>query len=123
MVFCYVCNKEIYKPLRALINSKSKKYFCGKSCQTKWRNSEFVGPKHANWKHGSASYKSVLSRHNIPKKCILCKTTDTRVLAVHHIDENHSNNALENLAWLCHNCHHLVHHDRVEKERFFKTLH
>jgi predicted HNH restriction endonuclease len=38
-----------------------------------------------------------------------------RVLAVRHIDQNHKNNNVENLAWLCHNCHHLVHNDKVEQ--------
>lgn len=118
VVRCYVCDKEVYRALRALVNSKSGKYFCGKSCQTRWRNAEYIGPKHANWKHGGACYKSILTRHKVFKECVLCKTTNARVLAVHHIDEDHSNNRLENLSWLCHNCHHLVHYDSVEKRRF-----
>jgi hypothetical protein len=52
----------------------------------------------------------------------LCSTKDERVLAVHHIDHNRLNNKLDNLAWLCHNCHHLVHHDNVEKHRFLEKL-
>jgi len=124
-VHCFTCTKKIYKPLKALTHSKSGHYFCGKSCQTTWRNKEFVGRKHANWIHGRASYKSVLSRHNIVKMCTLCKSVDIRVLAVHHVDQNRMNNALSNLAWLCHNCHHLVHYDKVEKRNFnleFKKL-
>jgi hypothetical protein len=121
-VKCFICNKLIYRPLRSLKNSKSKKYFCSKSCQTKWRNTEFIGSKHANWRHGRACYKSILSRNGVTKKCVLCNTLDMRVLAVHHVDENHSNNVLENLSWLCHNCHHLVHYDSVEKQRFLELL-
>jgi hypothetical protein len=121
-VMCFICKKEVYRKLQALKRSKSQKYFCSKSCQTIWRNQEFVGSKHANWKHGKASYKSVLSRHHIPQKCVLCKTVDSRVLAVHHIDENHYNNNLSNLSWLCHNCHHLVHHDSVEKQKFLNIV-
>jgi hypothetical protein len=92
IVPCYICKKDIYRSLRALTNSKSKKYFCSKSCQTKWRNTEFIGSKHANWIHGRSCYKSVLSRNGVVKKCVLCKNADTRVLAVHHVDKNHSNN-------------------------------
>jgi 5-methylcytosine-specific restriction endonuclease McrA len=109
VIECSVCGKEAYKKPKALERSKSGKFFCGKSCQTKWRNSEFIQEKHPNWKGGRNAYRSVMRRSNVPKVCLLCKTTDTRVLAVHHIDENRKNNKIENLVWLCHNCHHLVH--------------
>lgn len=118
IVKCSICGKETYKTLKALRLSKSQKYFCGKSCQAIWRNSEFVGKKHANYITGKSSYKSILSRNKVPKICSLCNTNDSRVLAVHHVDGNHYNNEIKNLAWLCHNCHHLVHHDNVEKLRF-----
>lgn len=118
MVSCYICSKEVYKSKKSLDHSKSKKYFCSKSCQTRWRNTEFIGPKHANWVHGKYVYKSILRRNKVPEICVLCKVKDSRVLAVHHIDHNHSNNVLKNLCWLCHNCHFLVHHDSIEKQRF-----
>ena len=112
MVNCYACGKEVYKTKKALRVSKSKTYFCTKSCQTKWRNSVFVGSKHANWKNGRYSYKSVMLRNKVPKICKLCKNKDARVLAVHHLDHNRENSSLSNLVWLCHNCHFLVHHDK-----------
>ncbi len=122
---CDICGKETYKKQRQLTVSKSGKYFCGKSCQTKWRNEQFVGDKHANWKNGLHAYRSVLARHRVPKICGLCKTKDARVLAVHHIDKNRKNNKLSNLAWLCHNCHFLVHHNEKDREKFIlaRTLH
>lgn len=119
---CAICGKETYKQLKQLQKSKSGKFFCGKSCQTIWRNQEFIGSKHANWKTGLHAYRSVLSRHKIAKVCGLCKTIDFRVLAVHHIDQNRKNNVVGNLAWLCHNCHHLVHHHEEEKNKFTKNL-
>ena len=112
VVNCYACGKEVYKTKKALRVSKSKTYFCTKSCQTKWRNSFFIGPKHANWKDGRYSYKSVMLRNKVPKICKLCKNRDSRVLAVHHLDHNKRNSDLSNLIWLCHNCHFLVHHDK-----------
>ncbi len=114
IVSCFICKKETYKTQKILNRSKSKKYFCSKSCQTIWRNSEFVGEKHANWKHGKQAYRTVLLRNRTITKCNLCGTEDKRVLAVHHIDKNRLNNKIENLAYLCHNCHHLVHHYKVE---------
>jgi len=112
MVLCHSCGKEVYKTQKALKGSKSKTYFCTKSCQTKWRNSVFIGPKHANWKNGRHSYRSVMLRNKVPKICKLCKNTDSRVLVVHHLDKNRENSSLLNLVWLCHNCHFLVHHHK-----------
>lgn len=121
-VNCFLCNKEIYRSTKQLLASKSSKFFCSKSCQTKWRNSEFIGAKHSNWKNGEYAYRSILSRNKTPKQCGLCKTKDARVLAVHHIDGNNRNNKLSNLAWVCHNCHHLVHHYGEEKKKFMEAL-
>ena len=116
-VECFHCSKEFYRTVKALRVSKSKKYFCSKSCQAIWRNAEFSGEKHANWISGRSAYRSVLVRNKIPKKCVLCSSRDERVLAVHHIDKNRLNNKLENLTWLCHNCHFLVHHHGAGKEK------
>ncbi len=118
IISCSMCGVQVYKSGKALRGSKSKKYFCSKSCQTKWRNLEFVGNKHANFINGNSSYKSILNRHKILKICAFCGTKDARILVVHHIDKNHQNNELKNLIWLCHNCHFLVHHDNVEEQKF-----
>lgn len=122
MKACAVCGKESYKKLTQLQRSKSGKFFCGKSCQTKWRNQEFVGEKHANWKTGLHTYRNRMLQSGAPKICRLCKTADSRVLAVHHIDKNRQNNKLSNLAWLCHNCHFLVHHHEKEREKFMVPM-
>jgi hypothetical protein len=119
---CDICGKKTYRALKKLTKSKSGKFFCSKSCQTIWRNQEFIGAKHHNWKTGLFTYRSVLLRNKVPKFCVLCKTKDKRVLAVHHIDKNRTNNHLLNLAWLCNNCHFLVHHYRDESLKFKKNL-
>lgn len=122
VVLCHVCQKETYKPGKALKGTKSGLLFCGKSCQTKWRNNFFSKEKHPNYINGDHSYKNVLLKTGVIQVCRLCKTDDVRVLAVHHVDHNHFNNKVENLAWLCHNCHHLVHHHKKEHERFMATI-
>lgn len=116
-VKCSICGKEAYKSGKALAGSKSKKYFCGKSCQTIWRNNLYKGSNHSNWKGGRFTYRNIMSRSNIPKVCKLCGINDTRVLLVHHMDVNNMNNELKNLIWLCHNCHFLVHHFKDEEEK------
>lgn len=119
---CSVCGKVVYRSISKLGNSKSGKYFCGKSCQTKWRNQEFSGPKSLMWKGGQSTYRKVISKSRALKVCALCKEGDLRVLAVHHIDKNRENYRVENLAWLCHNCHYLVHHDSVEMQKLMEAL-
>lgn len=116
--FCFTCNKVVMKTNSQIDHSKSGKFFCSKSCQTKWRNTVFVGSKHANYKDGKQSYQSVLNRNKVQRVCGSCGEKDIRVLATHHVDENHDNHDVRNLAWLCHNCHSLVHYDNVEKQRF-----
>ena len=119
VVSCYRCSKEIYRSAKEQIRSQSGHYFCSKSCQTVWRNSQvFIGEKHGNWTTGEASYRQRLLRSSTPTVCQKCHSTDTRVLAVHHKDKNRSNNTLSNLLWLCHNCHYLVHHYPKEAAGF-----
>ncbi len=119
---CHICGKITYKQGKDFKRSKSGLFFCGKSCQTRWRNQLFVGEKHANYTTGMNSYRSVLDRNKIPRICRLCEMADTRALAVHHIDKNRKNNTLKNLTWLCHNCHFLVHHYDGEREKFMATI-
>lgn len=119
---CFICKKSVYKSPKALTRSKSGNFFCSKSCQTIWRNSVFVGENHANWKTGENSYKEILLRSNIVQVCKRCRVKDARILAVHHLDRNRHNNKVENLMWLCHNCHFLIHHDKVEDKKLMEAL-
>lgn len=122
IVACFLCRKKIYRQKRFLNRSKSKKYFCSRACQLKWRHSTFTGSSHANWRHGENAYKNMLLRSRIPPVCRLCCQRDLQVLVVHHFDQNRKNNKLKNLCWLCHNCHFLVHHYNTEKERLTVSI-
>ncbi|MEK7477763.1 MAG: HNH endonuclease signature motif containing protein [Patescibacteria group bacterium] len=122
IVKCSICGKEAYRTLLHVARSKSGKFFCDKSCQTKWRNKEFSGKKSIRWKDGHATYRDAMLGNSVPKICKMCKEKDARVLAVHHIDQNRKNYKVENLAWLCHNCHHLVHSEVAEKLKFSKII-
>lgn len=109
-IACAICGKKAWKRPKQIKHSKSGKFFCSKSCQTLWRNNEFRGPKHGNWKGGeNIHHKELLVKNNIKLICRVCRTKDERVLAVHHLDKNRKNNDIKNLVFLCHNCHHLVH--------------
>jgi RNase P subunit RPR2 len=78
----------------------------------------YIKERHANWKNGEASYRHILKREDRKLVCEKCSTVDARVLAVHHKDKNRKNNKPENLIWLCHNCHFLVHHFANESQGF-----
>lgn len=118
-VECFICKISTYKSPQQLRRSKSGKYFCSKSCQTVWRNTiVFIGPRPTNWKDGEHTYRGIMLRSRVPQICKRCGLNDKRVLAVHHIDKNRKNNEVNNLAWLCHNCHFLIHHDKEEWGKF-----
>lgn len=122
IVNCFSCKKEVYKSPRELTRSKSGNFFCSKSCQTRWRNSVYIGPNHRNWKDGENSYRDILLRTKVSQVCRRCKIDDKRILAVHHLDRNRQNNKVDNLIWLCHNCHYLLHHDKEEDKKFMEAL-
>lgn len=120
---CFICKKQAYRSKADFRKSKSKKFFCSRSCQTIWRNSiVFIGPRHANWVAGRSAYRNILLRKKIKQACKRCDTQDNRVLLVHHLDGVRDNNALSNLIWLCHNCHFLVHHYSEEKEKYMVSI-
>ena len=122
ILHCHECNKDIYRNPTKLKVSKSGKFFCTKSCQTKWRNKYFSGDKHAGWIHGQSVYRTVLKRSTGKKLCHRCKKDDTRILVVHHIDHDRKNNNISNLMWLCHNCHFLIHHDILEEKKLMVPM-
>lgn len=118
---CANCKNTIYKNLTDQNRSRSKQFFCGKSCQAKWRNHNIaIGSEHPNWKTGISSYRDLMKRQDTELMCTKCLTKDSRILAVHHKDKNRQNNNLDNLIWLCHNCHFLVHHYENESLGYLK---
>lgn len=108
---CYICEKNVYKSPSKAKHSKSGYFFCSKSCQTLWRNSYFSEEKHPNWTGGLYSYRDRLIRSNKEQICLCCGIKNPKVLSAHHIDHNRKNNKLENLVWVCQNCHYLIHND------------
>lgn len=112
-VLCEICHKETWKTPKDFRKSKSGKFFCSKSCQTKWRNNIFVGEKHANWRGGEFTYQRIMKQYKIPPVCNGCKINDKRVLIIHHKDSDRKNNNIKNLIWLCRNCHYLIHNGKT----------
>ncbi len=115
---CHSCSRSVYRTQKDQRKSHSKKFFCSKTCQTKWRNIKYSGSNHSNWTGGESVYRDILRRSGQDVLCRKCCSTDTRILAVHHKDKNRKNNEVPNLVWLCHNCHFLVHHYADEAKGF-----
>ena len=122
IIRCHICRKRTYKQKKAINGSKSGNLFCSKSCSLEWKNKTFIGHRHNNWINGgnSKSYRNIISRSKISKKCSLCGNDDIRILDVHHKDGNRKNNLLRNLIWLCCNCHFLVHRYNLEHKKMEK---
>ncbi len=121
-VECFLCSQMVYKSLKSIKNSKSGNLFCSKKCSISWHNSYYAQEKHKNWKTGEFSYKRHVLRNGIKAYCRLCNKSDQRILLVHHLDKNRKNNNLENLTWLCHNCHFLIHQYNREEEFLIKEI-
>jgi hypothetical protein len=121
-VSCHICGIQVWRMPKHLLHSKSGVYFCSKSCQSRWRNRLVLGENHYLWKGGRTTYRKLLLRESVPQMCLRCGLDDRRILVVHHVDENRSNNRLENLVWLCHNCHYLVHHDTDEPRKLLEKI-
>jgi len=113
LVACEICSNRIWKTPSHFRHSESKKFFCSKSCQTVWRNRVYIGEKHSRWINGINTYRRIIRRSGLSEQCKQCGIIDTRVLIVHHIDHDRTNNNIKNLMWLCRNCHYLIHEGRT----------
>ena len=116
IVECCNCGKEIYRKKTQIKRSKSGDCFCSRRCATivnntrhkKWEN-------HPNYLNGMSSYRRVGLEHYGSK----CQNPDCelklkdiniveKMLDVHHIDGDRTNNDVSNLVVLCVYCHALV---------------
>lgn len=74
---------------------------CSYSCSNKLFR---TGPNNGSWKEDS--YRSTCFHHHI-KKCVICG--ESNIVAVHHLDEDHSNNDPANLIPICPTHHSYMH--------------
>lgn len=102
-VLCPVCEKEFEV---AKGHPKANKT-CSKSCANTYFRS---GKNHVGYK--GDSYRKICFTHH-KKKCIVCG--ETKIVAVHHFNENHEDNRPENLIPLC-PTHHQYMHSRYKND-------
>jgi len=109
-VECDHCGKKVWRTPKDFKRSKNNKFFCSVRCHCIWENKNVrYGINAPNWIVGEHCYRALLKKAGIEAKCRRCGNADKRVLAVHHKDSNRKNNRIENLEWLCRNCHCIVH--------------
>ena len=96
---CAFCGKEVYITPNRKSKSKSGLIFCSHGC-----NASYFNPI-TKLKDNSSGYR-VKAFKEYEHKCAICGwCEDERVLEVHHIDEDRTNNDIKNLMILCPICH------------------
>ena len=102
---CTECEKIIYRPKSWL--QRNVEPFCSHSCRSINLNKRRISGRKAS-ELEPRNYRSFAFRlYGI--RCAVCGYRDIRVLEVHHIDSNRSNNLAENLMVLC-----PTHHDEIQ---------
>lgn len=97
---CLNCNKEI----QGRTTGRNTGLYCSNSCQNTYRINEAV-------KSGVYTATTAKSWHKKNREycCNVCKISEWQgkelTLQIDHIDGNHNNTTVENLRWLCPNCH------------------
>ena len=117
-VTCKACNKEFEVKEREKLFPSREQYFCSRGC------SNTIGGKAKSEKHhydGVARYTTVAWRYH-EKKCLVCE--ESNVVAVHHLNEVHSDNRPENLVPLCPTHHQYMHskHRHLIEDRILEYV-
>lgn len=99
IIKCAYCGKEI-KRLKSEI--KGEYQYCSRECGNRHKNE--LRKQAGDW-NNSSNYR--LKAFDVyPHKCAVCGwNEDERILEVHHLDEDRTNNNIENLSILCPICH------------------
>lgn len=117
IVSCASCGTLLTRKRSVVKRSKSGLSFCNRSCKSK---AQCIGgltaimPKHYSQVSGGkprikTTYRSIAFAA-FSHECFDCKfNTHEKVLQVHHIDKDRSNNDLTNLVILCPTCHAVRH--------------
>jgi hypothetical protein len=101
---CPVCGTKFITK-----GNSREKMTCSYSCSNTFFRS---GKDNPNWKEISTQYRSKCFEYH-KKECVICK--EEKIVEVHHIDEDRSNNDIFNLVPLC-PTHHKYWHSEYKEE-------
>jgi hypothetical protein len=100
---CPIC-EQIFN---TSLGSPREKTTCSHSCANSYFRSGINNP---NWKE--SSYRTTCFHYH-KKECVVCK--ESKIVEVHHLDEDNTNNSPENLIPLC-PTHHQYWHSKYKVE-------
>jgi hypothetical protein len=110
---CCSCGTTIERP-PARLRSKNHLYFCTRQCKDKGQRlaSGLAALHPPHYGTGNAYRKTFLAA--VPNvRCARCAYSEfPEAVEIHHLDHNRRNNAPDNLAPLCANCHRGLHAGR-----------
>lgn len=105
---CPVC----YMEFETLLNHSREKITCSHSCSNSYFRSGKNNPNWGNFSEFKNPYRRVCFEQH-KQECVICG--ENKIVSVHHYDENHENNSIENLIPLC-PTHHQYVHSRYKNE-------
>ena len=94
---CERCGTEFIFEGRIKTKTYKRAKFCSRSC---------ANNRQEWWNDNATHYKTIALQH-WKHECVICGFD--KIVAIHHIDENHDNNDPQNLIPLCPNHHEMVH--------------
>lgn len=94
---CECCGSTFYIEGRLKSKAVQQARFCSRAC---------ANNRQAWWNDNATHYRTIAFQ-NWKQECAICGFD--KIVAVHHIDENHDNNDPHNLIPLCPNHHEMVH--------------
>jgi hypothetical protein len=99
---CPVCNKSF----ETSKGNRDEKVTCSHSCSNTYFRSGENNPNWGKYSETKNGYRRICFEHH-EHKCVVCG--ENKIVAVHHYDEVHTNNSIENLIPLCPTHHHYIH--------------
>ena len=105
---CPVCNKSF----ETSIGNRDEKFTCSHSCSNTYFRSGENNPNWGKYSETKNGYRRLCFEYH-KQECVVCG--ENKIVAVHHYDENHNNNLLDNLIPLC-PTHHQYVHSRYKNE-------
>jgi hypothetical protein len=108
---CCGCNKIFFRK----DDYKNKRTFCSKLCANKHNGKNNpIGLEHPCYVNGISSYRKII---NESSKCYYCDYNNIKILVVHHIDKDRTNNNIENLLVVCPTHHIEIHKGIISPTR------
>ena len=117
---CYACYKKInWKPkIQTCKRCKRKMQIHAKGLCPGCYNYVFHLDKNKAYNHRKSNNVDLKTFRKVTKECVICSFD--KIVDLHHIDSNKSNNSPKNLIGLCPNHHRMIHNLKFRNDIFQK---